>query len=304
MQFLRNRLIALVALVALAWLVTPALAAPIGEPRPKNDSTAERVRKALDQVVDVKIENVTLDKAIEQLRDAHKINLILDRVATAGMVTVDPMTNLPITVSLDQSNVKLRTALRLLLGQFHLTYAIIGETVVVTTEEAALTRQLRQRVSIDLDKEHLATALKRLARDTSTNLLVDPRVSKEAESPVTLQLEDVPLETAVRLMAEVSGLKTVRVGNVLFVTNKSSAAEMRAEPELVPPMKTGNTPDELVVPGVGIVPPGKVIVPVPAPAVPAGADKAADKKETNDEPKKPDSPKETEKQPDPKPEKK
>ena len=44
---------------------------------------------------------------------------------------------------------------------------------------------------------------------------------------MSLQLEDVPLETTVRLLVEMAGLKPVRVGNALFVTKKEVAAEMR-----------------------------------------------------------------------------
>jgi hypothetical protein len=285
MLLLRNRSRALLVLLLLAWLATPAPAAPLGESRPKNDSPADRVRKALDQVTDVKIENQTLDAAINQLHEAHKINFVLDRTAVATM-GIDMNGNL----NLDETNVKLRTALRALLGPLHLTYAIIGDSVVITTEEAAVSRQLRQRVSIDLDKTQLATALKQLARDTATNLLVDPRVSKEAATALTLQLDDVPLETAVRLMAEMAGLKPVRLGNVLLVTSKASAAELRAEPELVPPLKP-TSPEEVVVPG---VPPAAVPVPgvKVAPAVPPPtAPPAPEKEEKKEEEKKPEAPK-------------
>jgi len=288
MLVLRNRFRVLVALLLLACLASPAPAAPIGEPRPKNDSPAEKVRKALDQVIDVKIENQPLEAAVNQLREAHKINFVLDRVAVSTM-GIDPMNgNL---VNLEQSNVKLRTALRALLAPLHLTYAIIGDTVVITTEEAAVTRQLRQRVSLDLDKAHLVVALKQLARDTATNLLVDPRVTKEAEAAITLQLDDVPLETAVRLMAELAGLKPVRLGNVLLVTNKASAVELRAEPELVPPLKPGGGPDDVAVPGVpGVAIPGVKVVPGVVPPPPAAAP-VPDKTEKGEK----DTPPETEK---------
>ena len=51
---------------------------------------------------------------------------------------------------------------------------------------------------------------------------------------MSLQLDDVPLETAVRLLAENAGLKPVRIGNVVLVTTKAHATELRNEPELVP----------------------------------------------------------------------
>ena len=40
-------------------------------------------------------------------------------------------------------------------------------------------------------------------------------------------MDDVPLETAVRLLAETANLKVVRTGNVLYVTPRASANELR-----------------------------------------------------------------------------
>src|SRR5207247_440436 len=98
-------------------------------------------------------------------------------------------------------------------------------SVLVTTEEMADARQMGQLVSVNLDKVELAAALKQIARDTAVNIALDPRAEKEATAKVSLQAEDVPLETAVRLMAEMAGLKPVRAGNALFVTKKDVAAE-------------------------------------------------------------------------------
>ena len=52
---------------------------------------------------------------------------------------------------------------------------------------------------------------------------------------MTLRLEDVPLETAVRLLSEMAGLKPVRVGNTLFVTSKDNAKEMSQDPDIAQP---------------------------------------------------------------------
>ena len=63
-------------------------------------------------------------------------------------------------------------------SQYNLGIAIIGDSVIVTNEELAMQRQMRQKVNADFDKVQLATALKQLGRETATNLLVDPRVKK------------------------------------------------------------------------------------------------------------------------------
>src|SRR5207245_10431160 len=58
-------------------------------------------------------------------------------------------------------------------------------------------------------------------------------------------LEDVSLETAVRLMAEMAGLRSVRMSNVMFVTAKAPAAELKADTEanqpVLPPIDRKST---------------------------------------------------------------
>ena len=66
--------------------------------------------------------------------------------------------------------------------------------------------------------------------------VIDARVGSDNLNAVTLSVEDVPLETAARLVAEVAGLKAVAVGNVIFVTTESRAAKLRAE-------QCGTTPE-------------------------------------------------------------
>ena len=135
---------------------------------------------------------------------------------------------------MDLKDVKARNVLRTLLSPYSLDYVAIGDTIIVTTEDMAMTRQLRQRISVDMDKVDFAAALKQISRETAANLILD-RAEKQAQTKVTLRLEDVPLETAVRLLAEMAGLKPVRVGNVLFITGKDNAKEMMQDPDIAQP---------------------------------------------------------------------
>ncbi len=99
---------------------------------------------------------------------------------------------------------------------------------------------------------------------------------------ITLQLEDVPLETAVRIMAESVNLRPVRVGNVLFVCSKTIATELKGDPDINPqPVGPRMTPDGLMMgPGaaVGGFIGGGPGGPVPAIAPPALAPKIEDSK--------------------------
>lgn len=225
-QAVRRPLVAVLAALALA---AAAWAAPGPSSSDKKaESGAEKINKALDAVGNWEL-NTNLQDALQKLADEGKFNIVLDRITLINQLSIDP-SQTPVSVKL--SGVKMRSALRSVLSQYNLGYAIVGDLVVVTTEDQAVQRQLRQRVTIDLDKVPAATALRQLSKETGTNLLLDSRVGKEAQGAVTLQVDDVPLETAAKLIAEMAGLKTVRVGNVLFVTDKATAQEMRQDPDL------------------------------------------------------------------------
>jgi hypothetical protein len=235
MNLLRVRLPYRVAGVALLWglLLAGLLAAPLNpENKDKPASLADKVRKDLDQAINFEVVDQSIAAAVNQLREQTKINFVLDRF-TIQQMGIDP--EQPI-VNLKLKDVKVRSVLKSMLSTQNLSYAIIGDTVLISTDEVAMFRQMRQRVNVDFEKVEFASAMKHLARETATNLMLDSRVAKDAKAEVSLQMEDVPLETAVRLMAEMIGLKPVRVGNVLFVTSKASANEMRADPDFGPSM--------------------------------------------------------------------
>jgi hypothetical protein len=259
MQRLTSPRSRLVAGLAFALALTAAPAAPVSPSRDDRAAAAtpaETVRRALDQTIaNLDIDNQQLPLALDQLREETKINFVLDR-GTLQLMGIDLDNAAPVKAKLQK--VKAKVALRNVLNQYGLAYAIVGDSVVVTTEEMAVYRQLKQHVSVDLDRVQMEKALKGLSRETATNLLVDNRAQKDAQAAVTLQLDDVPLETAVRLIAEAAGLKPVRLGNVVLVTTKAHAAELRNEPELAPAPRF---------PGADVAPPGPALPGVAVPGV-------------------------------------
>ena len=104
-------------------------------------------------------------------------------------------------IELKMKEGKLRNALKSMVGQYNLTYAIVGESLLITTEEMAVYRQLKQRITVDFDSVPLSKALKELSTKYGVSVVIDPRTvkSKASENPVTLQVDDVPFEAAVRL---------------------------------------------------------------------------------------------------------
>jgi len=221
------------AVVFAAVLPAFASAAPIPTDSAKPDvSPAEKIKKLLDQPITLEISDQSLNAALNQIREQTKINFVVDRF-TIQQMGFDPE---QLLVSAHLKDAKARSCLRAVLSPYNLGFAIIGDTVLVSTDDMAMHRQMKQRVSIDLEKTDLATALKKLSKETATNLMLDSRVSaKEAKTEVSLEMDDVPLETAVRLLAETAGLKPVKVGNVFLVTTKAIANELRNDPDLNPP---------------------------------------------------------------------
>jgi hypothetical protein len=273
-----------------AVLITVALASALEvsaaptTPADKAPATpTEKIRRDFDRLISIDIDQQPLHLAIAQLHEQTHINFVLDRVTLAQM-SVDPD---QATVTLRLKEVKVRSVLRSLLTQFNLAFVILGDTVLISSEDVCAVRQLRQRVNVDLDKVEFSRALKVLAKETATNLVVDPRVGKEANASVTLQMEDVALETAVRLMAEMAGLKPVRVGNALFITTKAIATEMRSDPDLAPGGPMGAPAEKVIV-----VPPGAALPP-PAATAPMKAgdpetpEKTPAKKPPSDDPPRP-----------------
>jgi hypothetical protein len=267
------------AAVALAWALAPALlsAAPAAPDKDKAATPAEKARQALNGPISIKIERQPLSAAIDMLREKTKVNFVLDTLTIQQNFGWLPDQS-PTAVDVDLKDVKLKSALRTILSPYSLSYAVVGDTVIITTEDMAVARQMRQRVNVDLEKMEFAQALRQLSRETGVNLMLDSRVEKEAKAPVSLELEDVPLETAVRLLSEMAGLKPVRVGNVLFVTKKETANELRQDPDFSQPGPGGPVDQQelirrqLMEIQLKQAQLGGVVPPPPPPAAPIGDD--------------------------------
>lgn len=269
----------------LGWAISHAAVrgAQNGDPPVRGEpSPAEKVRKALDQTLLLDYTGSSFQEVLQHLKDKTKVNFQIDMLVVnqLGLFNFDDgmgnpgMPQMQFKIKGDRST-KVRTSLQRMLDPYSLTYVILGDSVLITTEEMGLHRQMRQRVSLNLKETRLDTALKDLARSTALNMILDPRVAKDAQAAVTLDLDDATLETAVRLIAEMGNLKAVRMGNVLFVTSEARAEKIRKEEPQ--PMHHPNMPPfvDRVFPGLGGIGGGIIGAPgiappaIPAPGIPA-----------------------------------
>ncbi|HWY86845.1 MAG TPA: hypothetical protein VNX28_08980 [Gemmataceae bacterium] len=209
-------------------------------PAAREPSPAEKTRKILDQSMNLDYTGRSLQEVVQHLKEKLRVNIVLDMGALQQVGLAAEENNgagVSVAVSLKSERPgKIRSAIQRMLNAYNLTYVILDDTVLITTEESGLNRQLRQRVSVSVANVPFSTVFRDLARNTALNLIIDPRLGREADAKVSLQLDDAALETTVRLLAEMANLKSVRLGNVLFITNESRAEKLRREePPLVVP---------------------------------------------------------------------
>ncbi|HEX5271997.1 MAG TPA: hypothetical protein VFW33_15980 [Gemmataceae bacterium] len=84
-------------------------------------------------------------------------------------------------------------------------------------------------VSADFDNVPLAEALRELARQSEMNVVVDARAAEKVKAPVSARLVNAPLDTAVRTLADMAGLKPFPVDNLLYVTTADNADRLREQ---------------------------------------------------------------------------
>ncbi len=150
--------IAVLAL-ACALVASSVSAAPVSaEAKPKTATPAETIRQALDKTVTMDIDAQPLHLALNQLKEQSGITFVLDTF-TLQQMGIEPQ---QIQVNFKAKDVKLRSAVRSILGQSNLSFAIVGDSILVTTDEMAMYRQMRQRVNIDYENAEFARSIKQL----------------------------------------------------------------------------------------------------------------------------------------------
>lgn len=77
----------------------------------------------------------------------------------------------------------------------------------------------------------VSRVLQRIADANDFNVVMDPRVAKRLQTKATAQFNNVPVDTAVRLLANMADVSMVRLDNVLYLTTEENAKHLREEQE-------------------------------------------------------------------------
>jgi hypothetical protein len=180
--------------------------------------------------------NTSLRDAREFISDQYEVTILVDTQAFKAE-GIDAIEEMPVRLS-RMVGVKLSTVLRLLLAQIDATYLIRSSHIEITTSKHAWPefwrigeRNLAPRVNIEFEKRSLHEALQELSDSSGISVVVDSRASDKAKTSVTATLNNVPIDTAVLILADMADLRSVTLDNVLYVTTKENAELLRARQE-------------------------------------------------------------------------
>ena len=194
-------------------------------------STVEKLRQGLDKTITVDYAGQSLAEVLKHLQEKTGVPINLDPTV---LVDMEGNANVPVggataQIKIKATNEKASQVLRKLLNAHCLSYAILEDAVLVTSDEFATIRQYLQRVNVAVEAVPLKKAARDLAKKHGVNLMIDPKMLMQADAAVSIELDNVSLETALRMMAELANLKTARMGSVTFITSEERAKKIREE---------------------------------------------------------------------------
>jgi RNA polymerase sigma factor (sigma-70 family) len=114
-------------------------------------------------------------------------------------------------------------------------YLVRKDHVEITTGQAACAElkvaadQLPTLVHHDFRQADLAEALMKVMEDSDANIVFDPRINLKpgGKLQITSRLMNVPVETALKLLANMADLAVAKLDNVYYVTTPENAAKLQ-----------------------------------------------------------------------------
>jgi hypothetical protein len=106
-----------------------------------------------------------------------------------------------------------------------------GTIVVMTRRRASLAARLREPVLTRFEKTPLTEVMQRLSDMTGATVLLDPRLHEKAQTPITADFRgDVPLESALRAVADMADLRIVLlIEGGVYVTTPANAEALEKQ---------------------------------------------------------------------------
>jgi RNA polymerase sigma factor (sigma-70 family) len=200
------------------------------------EQRAKQWREKLDTPTAFDVDpNTPLKEVLAFIAERYGITILIDARAfvTEASSQEDPPQDIgsfPITIP-KLVDVKLSTILRTVLVQVDGDYYTKDDVLmVVPRKQIESGRLFRQPVDAVYKKRQLVLALEELQNMTGVSIVLDVRLQDIAKPmEITADFRNVPLETAVRVLADMADLKSVVMDNLIYVTSKENAKVLEAE---------------------------------------------------------------------------
>jgi hypothetical protein len=194
--------------------------------------------------------DTTLDKALDDLLKQNKIPYVVNDAAF-GPENKDVIKKTAVEKMDKQSVVTRATILKNLLGKIPNdsgkmtpTYVLRPDHLEITTKGALMEElypnwensssaqsnpDIPALVYAVFKETPFRDALAELGHSSGVNVVLDGRAA--ADSKVTAELNAVPFDAALRVLANMRDLKVVRIANVYYVTSPKNACQLQKEEE-------------------------------------------------------------------------
>ncbi len=212
--------------------------APAADASGRSDALHERLVKTVD-FAGMDDPKTTLLDALDLLSKQYRITFdVNERVFKAEAPGVDVLATRVVEQPFPPMKAPLHVVLNKMLSRAPmpsgLTYLLRKGHVEITTRQAACEElniplnQLRTLVQQNFHETELSEALTKIMVDSDVNIVLDPRALKERgnKTEISARLMNVPVETALKLLANMADLAVVQLDNVYFVTTPANAEKL------------------------------------------------------------------------------
>lgn len=192
--------------------------------------------------------NTELKDALEMLGDRYQVQIVINSKAFEDDFQIKEVERQQVRLP-KMTNISLGKVLQLLLSQVNGGYLPRSGYLEVTTlkrsypqimntgDENAIVPELRAlvpTVEVTLSNQPLATALRDLSESSRISVVLDQNhlTPEQSATLITAQFSNVPVDTAVRIVADMADLRAVAIDNVLYVTTDARAARFLRKDEL------------------------------------------------------------------------
>lgn len=201
-------------------------------PKAKIDSTvrARQWREKLDQPVTIEFEpNTPIREALSHIAERYGMTIYIDTESFKVDQNEPDIENRPVRLP-RLVQVKMLTALRAIFQQINGDFYIKDNMMTVVPRTYIETRRVfKHPVDVTFNKRPLGEALNELSELSGLSIVLDPRGQTDSSFAVTADFRNVSVQDAVRVLANMAGMKSVVMDNLLYVTSTNNAEQLQKE---------------------------------------------------------------------------